>query len=599
MTKKMLGTKDVTCVLVLSWAVTVAAQTAPKLPQAAPNFVTKGSATYNVNGQTGTIKQNSDRAVLNWTGFDIGKGGTVEFQQPGVNSAALNLISGNASQIAGALKANGQIYLINQNGIIFQNGASVNVGGLVASTLNISPDRFLSSILTLKPTVDGQALSPAFLADPSGTTPGNILIEQGATLSATSGGKIMLFAPNVENRGSIFTQDSGQILIAAGQKVYLTGSDDTNIRGLFVEVDSGGVATNLGNIMSARGNVTLAGLTVNQSGKISATTAVNANGSIRLLARNNAIVDPNVNDAFKVASSAGGQLEISNNSITEILPELKDTATIDGATVFQKSKVELFGKTINVQGTIRASGGDIKLTARVDPTTPDPTDSGSPAKMRNDSQIYLADGSLIDASGTKDTILSMSANQLSVQLRGDELKDFPLQRNGILRGTTVQIDASRGTTVADVSQEIAALRRSIGELTAVGGTVSVLSEGDVIMRPGAKIDVSGGLVNYTAGFITTTKLSSQGKIYDISTAPSDIVYDGIFGVLQKKNSQGQVIQTLNTVGVAEYRDGFVQGKDAGAITIRARPCLGWHVCRHHLDRPQPARCWPQSIRRGH
>src|SRR5262245_54234213 len=90
-------------------------------------FVTSGRANYVINGNVGTINQQSDRAILNWQSFNIGSGNTVNFQQPSSSSAALNRIFQNdPSRIFGALNANGQVFLINQNGIVFGAGAQVN-----------------------------------------------------------------------------------------------------------------------------------------------------------------------------------------------------------------------------------------------------------------------------------------------------------------------------------------------------------------------------------------------------------------------------------------------------------------------------------------
>ena len=99
-----------------------------------------GKAGATVTGTTMNVNQASAQAILNWADFNIAHGYTVNFHQPSANAAALNEIwSSSPSVIAGALNANGQVYLINQNGIVFDHGAQVNVGGLVASTLNIAP----------------------------------------------------------------------------------------------------------------------------------------------------------------------------------------------------------------------------------------------------------------------------------------------------------------------------------------------------------------------------------------------------------------------------------------------------------------------------
>src|SRR5262249_43526947 len=152
-------------------------------------------------------------------------------------------------------------------------------------------------------------------------------VQPGAQLTAANQGRLLLAGQNVTNGGSLTAPD-GQIVVAAGSKVYLQADSDPSLRGLVVEGDQGGTAWNqLGGSLSApRGNVTLVGLAVNQDGRISATTSVSANGSIRLEAADTASFGSRGGNAT-VASSRGGTLTIGPQSDMEILPELSSTAT--------------------------------------------------------------------------------------------------------------------------------------------------------------------------------------------------------------------------------------------------------------------------------
>lgn len=95
--------------------------------------VQSGTAEIKQNGSEMNINQGSDRVAIDWTNFDIAHGETVNFNQPGADSIALNRVIGNdVSQIYGSLTANGQVFLINPNGVLFGKGASVDVGGLYA-----------------------------------------------------------------------------------------------------------------------------------------------------------------------------------------------------------------------------------------------------------------------------------------------------------------------------------------------------------------------------------------------------------------------------------------------------------------------------------
>ncbi|MEY4718660.1 MAG: hypothetical protein RL563_1278, partial [Pseudomonadota bacterium] len=114
-----------------------------QLPVPADVLATSGKASVAVDGLQMRVDQQSDRAILNWKSFNIGKDQSVRFQQPGKNSIALNRIGQqDPSRILGELKANGQVYLVNPNGFVFGKDARVDVRGLTASTLNVSDDVF-------------------------------------------------------------------------------------------------------------------------------------------------------------------------------------------------------------------------------------------------------------------------------------------------------------------------------------------------------------------------------------------------------------------------------------------------------------------------
>ena len=106
--------------------------------------VVDGAASISAAGGVTTINQSTQNAVINWQSFSIGTGEAANFNMPSINSAVLNRVTGNdLSTIAGQLNANGNVYLINPNGVLFTNGALVNVGGLTASTLDVSNEQFM------------------------------------------------------------------------------------------------------------------------------------------------------------------------------------------------------------------------------------------------------------------------------------------------------------------------------------------------------------------------------------------------------------------------------------------------------------------------
>src|SRR5208337_1790645 len=131
----------------------------------------------------------------------------------------------------------------NANGFLFGATSTVNVAGLIASSLNITDSTFTNGILAplinSKPaleqfTVDSQNFSTD--AGTKITNTGSITVQQGAQLTAADGGRLLLAAPTVQNGGALTAPD-GQILLAAGQNIYLQASTDTSLRGLIVQVD--------------------------------------------------------------------------------------------------------------------------------------------------------------------------------------------------------------------------------------------------------------------------------------------------------------------------------------------------------------------------
>lgn len=543
---------SVALALAFGTGATAASATDLPVPVTGAGFVTHGQATYGIDGATATIRQSTDRAILNWQSFNIGAGNAVVFNHlTGTNGVTLNRIhDADPSRIAGSLSANGQIYLINTNGIVFANGAQVNVGGLIASSLNVTDELFRTGAIFGQTT-----FAPSF----EGTT-GNIVVETGAVLKAAEGGKVMLFAPSVENNGRI-EAPGGQVILAAGQKVYLRGSNDDSLRGLIVEVATGGTATNgaTGQLVANRGNVYVAGLTVNQQGRITATTSVSRNGSIHLLAKDSPRqTDPA--DINAIAATRTGTVTLAQGSVTEVRLDA-DRGTIDDSVALSRSQVRVLGRSVTVAGDIFAPAGDVTLTAVLDPS------NVSPSAARNASAIEVTSTAKIDVSGVKNVALDMSKSQLSVELRGDELKDFPLQRDGFLRGKTVVIDIDKGTPLANVSKQIGGVQRSIEEKSATAGSVTLYSEGDAVVRSGAVIDVSGGSWRYASGLVSTTRVVSGGKVYDIGNAPADRVYDAFasqYTVTDRRWGQTTVERVAGRLV-----EGYDVGKDAGSIAITA------------------------------
>ena len=262
-------------------ALSVYAKAANALPTGQSNIQ---NATISTSGNTMDINQSADRAAINWEDFNIETNETVNFHQT-PNQAILNRVTGNtSSNIFGTLNADGNVLLINPNGILFGNGANINVGSLFASTSDLSASEITSFI-------NGQNI----LTFSQGSN-GSINVEEGATITAENS---VILASGHNSRQSFNLDISG-------------GLWSVNI----AEVNLGDTVADL-----------ISGV-VNVDGTIVATSAEEVGGNILLVGDE---VDLG-NTALLDASGAnqGGFIETSGNTLN--LLGSVDTSSVNGET---------------------------------------------------------------------------------------------------------------------------------------------------------------------------------------------------------------------------------------------------------------------------
>ncbi len=303
--------------------------------------VVAGSAAISQNGATTTINQASQKAIINWNSFGIAKGETVRFDQPGASAIALNRVTGNnASAIYGTLSANGQVFLVNPNGVLFAKGAQVNVGGLAASTLGLADKDFLNGNYQFS----GDSVKS--------------VVNQGE-LSAVAKGYIALLGANAVNEGVIVAKE-GTVAVGAGSKVNLDFTGDGLLQ---LSVDKEAVAALASNkgliqadgglvVMSAKSADALAGTVVNNSGVIEAKSVSTKNGVIRLEGNaNGTVVNSGSLDASGLgAGETGGTVKV-----------LGDKVSLSGTSVISASG-DAGGGTILAGGNYQGSGTEQRAT---------------------------------------------------------------------------------------------------------------------------------------------------------------------------------------------------------------------------------------------
>ena len=277
--------------------------------------VVAGQASFSTLGTSLNVS-NSPGAIINWQGFSIGAGETTRFIQQSAASSVLNRVIGpDPSFILGTLASNGRVFLVNPSGILFGQGARVDVAGLVASTLNLSNQDFLAGRFNLTP----NALAGK--------------VENQGSITTPSGGSVYLVGSNVTNSG-IISSPQGDVILAAGQSVKIF---DTSTPGVRVELTaSDNAAVNLGKILAQSGQVGIYGAALRNSGIIDADQVVrDASGKIVLRAKQD------------VTLEAGGRLSANG-------------AQGGAVTVQSETGRTLVSGAVEAKGT-QGEGGTIKI----------------------------------------------------------------------------------------------------------------------------------------------------------------------------------------------------------------------------------------------
>jgi filamentous hemagglutinin family protein len=551
---------------------------------------------------TVTIQQTAAQALLNWTTFNVGKNTVVNFNQGASTWVALNRImdpSASPSQILGQINAPGQVYVINQNGIIFGGSSQVNVGALIAATMNMTSTtaNFLSGSGILS---DGTHTSF------NGATNG-ITVQAGAQLSTS--GTLALLGLTVTNEGTL-NAPGGQVLLVGGSDVLL-GTGDSYTRGFVVlpnpaavnpnitgpnanpvyySSSTPGVVSNNGLISASTGNVTIVGGTVSQAGVVTSTTSTTENGSILIRAEQAPLLLGGVNDNPLYALYG----VTPQQSLLQITPDSSDQSQVTDSQAIANSSISLQGTDVDIRGIVQLHGYDITNTndhpGGITITAIGTTVAGSHAT----GQVFLESGSLIDGSGTTDATASASRNSVAVQLRSNELRDSPVIEAGLLYQQTVNVDATVsgtwadgetwfGTPLADASGWIGLITRSLDErlmngapvtiggnlITGIGGT-SVLGQvaANLIQAPGSTINISGGYLTYTPGFVAVGRLiDATGHLVSISNANPNENYVGVCCSFTVDHSRWGVTETYTSLGSGYNQGGYVQGGAGGSLNL--------------------------------
>lgn len=337
--------KKTLALLVMS-ALSLGASSVDAMPEG--GVVRSGSGSVTQNGKEMTIRQDSGRLAMDWTGFSVGKDETVRFQQPGKDALALNRVTGNQqSVIDGSLLSNGHVLLVNPNGVVIGKNASIDVGGLVASTAQVK-DNFMKEF--------GNSTGAFSLG---GVSDGKIINE--GTIKA-EGGLVALHAAKVENSGTI-SNTGGSAVLAAADTLTLTPDADGKLNftvdGKAAEasaLNKGAITADGGTIvMTADSASDVMSTVVNNSGTLQARTLrKNEKGQILLEGGDKGQVEVSGTldaSGMEEGQSAGNIKVIGEKTIVHDGTNLLARGNVDGGKIETSGDVLNLGDNLNIDAS--------------------------------------------------------------------------------------------------------------------------------------------------------------------------------------------------------------------------------------------------------
>lgn len=502
--------------------------------------VVHGTATMQVDGNKTTIR-NSVNAIINWKQFNIDQNEMVQFLQESNNSAVFNRVtSDQISQLKGILDSNGQVFLINPNGVAIGKNAIINTNGFTASTLDISNENIKARNFTFEQTKD-KALAE--------------IVNHGL-ITVGKDGSVNLIGGKVKNEG-VISVNGGSISLLAGQKITI--SDIINPTITYSIAAPENEAINLGDIFAKGGNINVRAANIRNQGKLSAdSVSKDKSGNIILSAKEGEAEIGGVISAQN-QQAKGGKLMITGDKVT-----LKTGAVIDlsgkeggetylggdergegknGIQLAKKTTLEK-GSTINVSGkekggraivwgdialingNINAQGSDIAETGGFVET------SGHYLSIGNDAAVEAKEW-LLDPDNVN--IVKGTELQNDLVVRGDsiEKKNDPTKttihagsiEQSLMKGGAVNISATNKVNVTtDINVYNGALTlHSERDGVEINGNITSEKNGNLTIKAGSWVDVhknitlGEGFLNITSGDIAFEKgnnltITAQGNI---------------------------------------------------------------------------------------
>jgi filamentous hemagglutinin family protein len=547
----------------LALSVLISLSTMPVYALPAGSNVVEGN--IQIDGATPNqlhIQQQTDKGIINWQSFNIGEGELTEFHQPDGSSITLNrVVGGDLSSILGTLKANGKIFLVNPNGVIFGSGSVVDVGGLVATTTDIDNEDF----------INGQ-----FVFD----TPGNQnakIVNQGV-ITATEGGLIALVAPQVVNNG-VLQARLGKISLASGNKYTLDlygdeliqlAVNDTVATSLQTQIENNGSIDAEGGmvVLAASQATEVLDSVINMDGIIQANSASEKDGKIILSGGASGLVRVNGD----VSAQGGGGIDILGDTIV-----IRENAYINTSGANSGGVIHIGGEYQGSGDKPTASHTGVAQGATIQANATQNGDGGEVIIWADESTAFYGDisaeggteggnGGFVEVSGketlvfnggvstrapngemgtllldpTDITIINGGGGADDAQVTGDGIilgpdggaVPFTISENaleGIAAGTNINVQATNDITINDLADDelglatLGAVLFQADSDSSGAGTFS-MNTGDRITTQGASIQLGGNAI--VAGELDTSA-GAGGAIILNSTGGGSTIYGDI------------------------------------------------------------------------
>ena len=489
--------------------------------------VAAGSATIGESGATLTVNQSSDKAVIDWRGFDIGASETTRFNQPSSSSITLNRVNSNsASHIDGNLTANGNILVINQNGVVFGAGARVDVNGLVVSTADTDNHDFMNG--------NGKVHL---------TKPGNpdAEIVNAGTISAKEAGLVGLVAPRVTNSG-VITARMGHVGLASGDTATVDFYGDGLMEVALSDQVTKSLVSNTGKIKADGGTIAMTAA----SGRSIVDSLIANSGLLRaqsVSTKNGVIIIANAASNGRVMHA--GRIDARGRRGTGG----SVTLLADNVTLKSGSKIDVSGKI---------GGGSIYVGGAAHGAN-----AASNAIGRN------AQYTIVEAGATLTANAAVQGNGGNVVVWGDDTTVFAgdiSAKGGILGGNGGFAETSGKKNLAVTGS---VNLRALSESTGGGKTGTWLLDPANITIYGSGTAGTDSVNSFTVSYLETASATADINLVANNNLTLDMNNSGSTDSSLDAAAGRSIILTATSGNITSNSTGTLHTTGAGVITLTA------------------------------